>query len=61
MAIIATNFFFTALLVLAAVCAQLWWAKMNAILSQRADSQPFAFAEQVEEVTADDSVPAQTA
>ena len=53
LAVSTANFFLTALLVSSAVLAQLWWAKMNAILSRRADSQPFEFDEQVETVTAD--------
>ena len=60
-AVIATNFFYTILLVLAAVCSQLWWAKMSAILSRRADSHPLTFVEQVEEVTADEDLPIRTA
>ncbi len=53
-AVSTANFLLTALLVSSAVLAQLWWAKMNAILSRRADSQPFEFDEQVETVTADE-------
>lgn len=53
LAVSTASFFFTALLVLTAVLSQLWWAKINAILSHRADSQPFAFTEEVETVTAD--------
>ena len=53
-ALSSTNFFSIALLLLAAVAAQLWWAKIHSILAQRANSQPFEFAEQVETITPDE-------
>ncbi len=51
------NFLLITLLTLVAVLAQLWWAKLRAILSRRADSQPFEFAERVETITADGELP----
>ena len=54
-AVSTASLFFIALLVVTSVLAQLWWAKMNAILARRADSQPFTFDEQVETSAADDA------
>ena len=53
-ALSTANFLLTALLVLSAILAQLWWATMNTILLRRADSQPFALDEQVETITTDE-------
>ena len=50
-----------ALLLAFALCTQLCWAKINNIIAQRANSQPFAFDEQVETLTPEDDLPAQTA
>lgn len=55
------NTFATLLLLLFAVCTQLWWAKLVSILSLRANSRPFTLDERIEEIAASDEPPAQRA
>ena len=60
-ATITASFFAITMLLVFALATQLCWAKINNIIAQRANSQPLTFDEQVETLTSDDDMPAQTA